>query len=506
MGNDAVGAEIKTRVVGYKIKKGDFAESSPNLPMRIIVFGEANSDFQSDVDFNTKYEITSARQAATLFGAGSPLHIISRILKPVSGTGVGGIPIVVIPQAEAPGASEKIIEIVPVGTATKNGTHTVFIAGRGGIDGYFYDINIETGDGAAEISEKIADAVSAVYGTPVTATATDYLAELTSKWKGLTANDLQVSVNTNDTDIGITYTVTSVQDGAGTPSIGTALTAIGEEWSPLHINSYGAVTSVLAALEAWNGIPDPDAPTGRYASIIMRPLISLFGSTLDNPTSITDGRLLEVTNALCPAPGSAGFPFEAAANMCVLFARVAQDTPHLDVAGRFYPDMPTPTSAGSMASVDNRQSFLLKGSSTVNIVSGRYQVQDFVTTYHPVGESPAQFAYCRGLIQDFNVRYAYYLNEQLYVRDHAIAKDEDIVTVVKVVKPKTWKSRLFQMFDDLERRAIITDSEFSKDSTVVALSTTNPDRLDTDFSYKRSGFTRVLSTVALAGFNFGQVE
>ena len=42
-----------------------------------------------------------------------------------------------------------------------------------------------------------------------------------------------------------------------------------------------------------------------------------------------------------------------------------------------------------------------------------------------------------------------------------------------------------------------------KAGTTVNISTTNPDRLETFFPYKRSGVARIASTTAQAGFNFG---
>jgi phage tail sheath gpL-like len=140
---------------------------------------------------------------------------------------------------------------------------------------------------------------------------------------------------------------------------------------------------------------------------------------------------------------------------------------------------------------------------TVDLVAGKYQVQDFVTTYHPEGEIPPQFRYCRNLMLDFNVRYGYYLLEQINVVDHVIANDTDIVTADKVIKPKQWKQILFNYFQDLVSRGLVVDASFSQQSLTVQLSTVNPDRLETFFRYKRSGIARIASTTAEAGFNFG---
>lgn len=504
--SNAIGAERISRILGYIIKKGNFATSSPNLPQRIAIFAEANTANQSGLD-NDGTEITSAKQAGDIYGYGSPIHGIMRILRPQSGEGVGGIPTIVFAQTQAVGASSKKITVTPVGVATGSGTHYIKIAGRTAIDGVAYAINIEADDTVADITQKIEDAVNNALSCPMSAISTDYLATLESKWKGLTANGLSVEVDTGDDDLGLSYTVNNTfQAGAGTPSISTALDQFGNEWFTIVINSYGLESTTMDTLEDFNGIPNPENPTGRFVGMMMKPFIALSGSVSDDPSAITDARSSDLTIAVCPAPLSAGLQYEAAANMGVLYAVQAQNSPHLDVAGQSYSDMPTPTSIGSMADYNNRDSFVKKGCSTVDLVAGRYQVQDFVTTYHPDGEVPPQFRYCRNLNLDNNVRYGYYLLELINVVDHAIAEDTDTVSVNKVVKPKQWKQCLNAYADDLGNRALIVETDFMKDSITVALSAVNPDRLETFFRYKRSGFARISSTDAEAGFNFGTLN
>ena len=503
--SDAVLDSQISRIVGYKLTTGNFATSTSNLPQRIALLGEANEANQATLD-TTPIEITSAQQAGTLFGYGSPLYLQARILLPLNGGGVRGIPVIAYPQAKAVGSIAKVISIEPSGTATENYTHTLVIAGREGLDGVSYDINIVIGDTVTEITGKITDAVNAVLGCPMIATDDDYTTNLTAKWRGLTSNDLNVSVNTNGNAAGITYTITNAVSGSGTPSITSSLTAFGNEWNTIVCNSYGTVSSIMSSLESFNGKPDATNPTGRYTGIVMKPFIAITGSVADDPTSITDARLNELTIAIAPAPLSKGLPMEAAANMTSLFALVSQNTPHLDVAGKAYPDMPTPTSIGSMSDYTNRNAFLKKGCSTVDLVSGAYVVQDFATTYHKLGETPPQFRYPRNIMIDFNVRYGYYLLEQSNVVDHAIASNDAIVTATKVIKPKQWIALLNNYAEDLAIRALIVEVKFMQDSLIVSLSATNPDRLETFFKYKRSGFTRINSTTAEAGFNFGTLS
>jgi len=503
MASTAVSLEYISRILGYQIKKGDFRVVSPNLPMRIAIFGEANEANQVDLS-TSPLEITSAKQAGEVYGYGSPIHMMMRILRPVGSDGVGGIPTVVYPQAKAVGATQRVLEVEPSGVATGNGTHTLKIAGRTGVDGLFYDINIEAGDTAADITQKMEDVINAVLGSPVIASSDDYSTTLTTKWAGLSANGISVEVDTNGNDLGITYAVNATQAGSGTPSVQASLDLFLNNWNTLIINGYGTVTSVMNTFENFNGIADP--PTGRYGPVIFKPFIAITGSVEDDPSSYTDSRKDQMTIAIAPAPGSAGLHFEAAANVCRIQAICAQNTPQLDIGGTSYPDMPTPDSIGSMGVYTNRNAILKKGCSTVDLVSGRYQMQDFVTTYHPVGEEPPQFRYCRNIILDWNVYYGYYLKELVNVVDHVIARDEDNVTANKVLKPKNWKQVLFTYADELTSRALIVDPDFMKNSIEVGLSSVNPDRLETFFRYKRSGTVRVASTDAEAGFNFGNVN
>lgn len=511
--SSAVGSERISRVVGYKLKKGNFAISSPNLPQKIYILAEANQANQATMPVE-KREITSAKEAGTLYGFGSPIHQIMRILRPISGDGVDGIPTVVYPTEEAatPTAAVAACDVTLSATATDSATHYVIINGRNNVDGVPYAYNVVKGDTDAEIMDKIVAAVNNVPGSPVIAAAvgsptTSFT--LTTKWRGVSAAELQVRFDDGGKDCGITYSE-NVTGGTGAADISDALAAIGNEWYTIVLNSHG--TAVFDTLETFNGIPDPDTPTGRYAATIFKPFISVWGSAeddKDNIATITDAaaRKTQVTHALAPAPLSEGYSWEAAANMVYLFANITQDLPHLDVNGKYYPDMPVPADEliGDMSDYNNRDYLVQHGSSTVDLVAGRYTVQDFVTTYHPDGEIPPQFRYCRNLMLDFNVRYGHYILEQAFVVDKAIVPSDQSVNVSNTIKPKDWKQVLRSYADDLALRALISDADFMKTSIVVEVSIVNPDRLETFFRYKRSAVARISSTDAEAGFAFGVV-
>lgn len=508
--SNAVGLERISRIVGYKLTGGNFAEVSPNLPQRIAVLGQANTANQSGLNVSEGTQLNSAKEAGELFGYGSPIHMAMRILKPVFSDGVGGIPVIVYPQLAAVGSSAKELELTVVGTATKNATHNVVIAGRYGIDGDNYSFNVQTGDTATVVAAKIVDSINAVLSSPFTATSALGVVTLVSKWKDLNANLLNATVDNNNESAGLTYAVASTVPGAGTTSdLSDSLELFGSDWNTIVVNTYDTnQDTLLDELEVFNGRPDATSPTGRYQGVVMKPFIALTGfndNDLGDLETLTDPRKDEVTNAICLAPGTDVLPLEIASSYALLFARISQDTPHLDIAGSYLQDIPVNRIENTLdsQSYDFRDSLVKIGASTVLVTNGKYQVQDFVTTYRPVGESVPQYRYCRNLMLDYNVRFGYYLLEQINVLDHAIVGNDDTVSAVKTIKPKQWVSILNEYADQLSLRALIADPSFMQASIQVALSSSNPDRLETFFRYKRSGIVRISSTTAEAGFNFG---
>lgn len=502
--SNAVPQDWVSKIVGYLLNTANFNTVSPNLPQRVAVFAEANDANQSTLNL-TPQQFSNAQLVGQAYGYGSPAYIIARILFPKSGGGIQA-PVWFYPQAAAVGATAKTFQIASSGVANNNGTHYLNIAGRAGLDGQTYAINIQAGDTLTQIAGYIYAIVNNVLGSPVTAVTTPYGVTATSKWSGATANDLSMSIDTNGNSLGLTYVITPGATAVGTPDVTLQLANFGNIWNTIVLNSYGLNNTVLTALENFNGVPSNTTPTGRFNALIVKPFIAIAGSTLADPSSLTDTRLTQVTNAVAPAPLSAGLPMEAAANMVVLFANILQNTPELDVAGYSYPDMPTPNSISTMSDFTNRNTIVKKGCSTVDLVNGKYVVQDFVTTYHPVGETPPQFRYPRDLMGvDMNVYYTYYLLVQQYLSGAVLANDADIVSSSKVVKPKTWKASVSGIATQLVSRGLIVNAQFMKDSIAVSINSTNSNRLDTQFSYQRSGVARIVSTTATAGFNNGNV-
>ena len=500
----AVGLDRISRVSGYNVKKGVFTTDTQNLPQIIAVFGEANSANQSGLTTD-KIEVTSAAQAGELFGYGSPIHSMMRILRPLSGDGVGGIPTIVFPQISSESATPTMRKWTVTGTATANATHTVIINGRTNIDYAQYSFDVVAGDTPTVIAGKIADAINGTLSAPCIAESSAGVVAVITKWCGATSAEFNMSINYGNNPAGVAYAQTDDSNGAGSVDLSDSLAQFGDDWYTMVLNPYGS--SQFSVLESFNGFPSDLNPTGRYSGLIYKPFCAYFGSTLSSQTdlvAITDNgsRVSQVTNVLCPAPNSLGFSFEAAANVVALASVIFQNNPNLDVNNQSYPDMPIPSNGniGDMSDYNSRDYLVKKGCSTVLLKNGAYVIQDLVTTYHPSGEVPLQFSYPRNLNIDWNVADSYRTLETIYLKDKTLVSDNQIVDVDGCIKPSQWKGIVYALFDELAQIALINEPQFSKDSLKVMISTTNPNRFETAFKYKRTGIARIESTTASAGF------
>lgn len=504
--SNAISSDRRSLAVGYELLKGNFAESTALLPQRVVLLGEANTANQETLDTDP-YQITSASDAGEKYGYGSPLYLMARIFfPPLGGSGIGGIPVIAIPQSEAETATAAERTLTVTGTPTKNVTHKLYINGRNQIDGKLLDISITTTDTPTTIGNKIVTSISGILGMPVTAVNASGVITLTTKWASATAK-IDIEVVTDDEDAGLSYAVGSLTAGTGAADISDALLTFGEEWTTIVVNSYG--TSQFSVLEAHNGTPD--SKTGRYDARVWKPYIAIWGSSesdSDTLIAITDAseRKSEVTNALFPAPNTKAYDFEIAADGALQYALISQSAPETDVAEKPYNDIPIPLDGkiGDMQDSNVREQLIDAGCSTAIIKNGNYQIMDFVTTYHPDNDSTYAYSFCRNLMIDFNFKYAHSLRQLATVKGNALGDDNQTYTTSNVIKPKAWKQELYALFEDLAAKALITDVDFSKESVLVKINNT-PDRLDDFMRYKRTGYARILSTTVEAGFQLGNV-
>jgi phage tail sheath gpL-like len=501
----AVSLDRVSAIVGYELQAFLPAVAAGNLPQRIAVLAESNSANQSGLPASLNF--TSAKEVADIFGYGSPAYGVARILRPKSGDKLGGIPTVIYPVAEAAGATATSITYAITGTATKNVTHFLKVNGRTSLDGNPYQFVVKTGDVAADVAQKMIDAINNVIGAPATGALSTNDAVFTSTWKGISSAELEIEIDLQGDAAGLTYTQSDKTDGAGAPTITTALGEFGEDWNTLVINAIGSDSTTLNALEAHNG--NPNDKTGRYDALLFKPYVALFGDktvdTLAEATAITDARKDEVTNVLVPSPNSKGFSYEAAANAVFVYANIAQDTPHTDPIRQVLKDVPGASNASDFADPSKRDQIVKIGTSTVKLNSELYELVDLVTTAHPDDEPQTAVLYrwVRDWTVNMNIAYKYKVIEQLFVVGKTLVPNGSPTSAPDTISPDQWKAQLYDLADTLVDEGLIADADFMKNSIQVQIGESNPNRIETNFKVQLTGTARVLSTTSQFTFNFG---
>ena len=218
----AVDPNAVARVVGIATKFTDLRGGRVvNLPQRIALLAQGATAATYAV---TKKQILSAFEAGTIYGFGSPIHLMALQLLPPNGDGVGTIPVTVYPMVDDGSGVASVGNILPAGTATKAGA---FVININDILSAVFVISI--GDSIADIVDAMTTAVNAEVSLPMLPTDNTTDLDLTSKWEGTSANQLTISVE-GPTDTGITFGLTQPVGGLVNPDIDTPLTLFGDVW------------------------------------------------------------------------------------------------------------------------------------------------------------------------------------------------------------------------------------------------------------------------------------
>ena len=485
-------------VLGYELGKGTEGVTGDYLPQRIAIIAEANTANQSGL--KTKLDFVSADEVAVECGYGSTAHLAAKRLRGNT-LDVGGVQTVVFPLPENVAAVAQVFSVTVTGTASKSATQYIIIAGT-----YYSFTVLPTDDGDA-ILGKIKDAINAVVDSPVIAGAVATSAlPITSKWKGLTSNDIVIEFAGED--VALTFAAAETVAGSGEVLPAAALALFGSEWNTIVVNCLGSTSTVLNDYELFNG--NSTDKTGRYNSEDWKPFIAITGTVKNvytDLTAITTARKDEQTNVVMPAPQSLSLPLEIAAVTAAIYATRVQRDPKADILDVKLTGITAPQdlSIGNMDVYNYRDVIVKAGCCTVILKSGSFYVKDFVTTYHPDGEDPPQFRYVRNLAGiDFNAAYRILSLDETFIKGKTILPDSSTSTDSEVIKPKDGKSimvnKLIIPFAD---SGIFADAAYSIEKMQVEIDSVNPDRFNVKIPYKRSGFARIISTTVVANFYLG---
>lgn len=485
-----------SRVTGVNVEYRNFnLGKAQYLPMRIAVIGQGLTTLNGTYS-NEKDIVTSEKYVGETYGYGSPLHLAVKQLLPVNGAGVGGIPVTLYPLDDSGTGVAASGSIDATGTSTAAGSGVVYI---GGVESA--SIAIPSGTDAATALGLIKTAVDAILHMPVTTgTVAAGSLPLTSKWKGVSANDILLDVSELEAT-GLTFSTTAMASGANNPTVQDALDIIDETWETLIINC-------MNYDDATNNALYHTAGEARWEQTVKKPFI-VFTGCVDNyatRTAVTDAPAAKDYRcmALVQSTGSRELPFVIAAQGLVNdIAQKANDKPAHNYIGTL---QGLHTGADTVQETNATRDAAVKlGASTNKKVGSLAVLCDIVSFYHPDGEDPPAYRYVVDQIKLMNVLYNIDII-QVSFEGRPLLPDGTPTNDPDAVQPRVVATLLGNLADSLSsgRSAIIVEPEYTKKNLSVSINGTNPKRIDTVFPVKLSGNAEVNSTDIYFSFYLGE--
>lgn len=460
-----------------------------NLPQRIAVIaqGASASSYPS-----TKFTYQSAVEVGSVMGFGSPAHLIARELLPTDGDGVGTIPVTFYPLSDAGSSTAAAGDITPSGTQTAAGTYYVVVNKIRSAP-----FTIAAGASVAARVASMVAAINAVLEMPVIAADGTTKVNLTSKWKGVSANGIVVEVEGES--LGTTFAITQPTGGTLNPTVDSALAQIGNVWETLVINALDIADSTALATISTFG-------EGRWGALVRKPFVCFTGNTAASlATAITPmaSRKTDRVNCQLVSPGSKNLPFVVAARQVARIAKVANSNPPTDYGSQRATGL-TPGADSDQWDYASRDAAVKGGSSTVSVRDGVVTIEDVVTFYRPTGDPMPAYRYVVDIIKLQNVLYNIDLEFAQPEWDGApLIPDGQPTTNPNARKPKAAKAAANAIVDALALAAILSDPKTTKAATVASIDSQNPKRLNLTIPVKLSGNANVKAVGLKFGFYFG---
>ena len=490
--SSAVSPGAVARVVGIEtVFKNLRAGNAAILPQNLMVVAQGATAATYSTD---KRQVFSAFEAGSLYGFGSPIHLAVKELLPVSGDGVGSIPVIVYPLEDAPGAVTATWTITPTGTQSGTAAYVVYV---NEIPSEAF--TVEDGELGTDLEARIAAAINAALDLPVTAAAGSDVVDVTAKWGGASANGIQIEVRGPAN--GITFTVAVDTAGATNPDVQDALDQVGDVWQTMCLNCLEIADT--DALDTYSAFGE-----GRWDALTRKPLVVFTGNTeadVSTAVAIPDARTTDRVNCQLVAPGSKNLPFVVAARQLARIAVVADSNPPKDYGSKLATGL-VPGTDAEQWNAAQREAAVKAGSSTVKIVGGVVAVSDVITFYKPSGDPVPAYRFVVDIVKLQNIIFnldLIFANDEW---DGAPLIPDDQATVNPAAKqPKAARAAVAAMIDSLAANAIISDPVTAKATIQVEIDSGNPKRLNIAVTVQLSGNANIISITLNFGFYFGTV-
>lgn len=473
------------------IASGVFVEQQPVkgslgslvIPQRIGLIGQYNAG--KSVEAYTPKYLSSADQAAQLYGVGSMLHLMA--IKAFAGAGSVEIYAIPIPGDASSVGSTGTITVS--GTATSGGTLALFVAGQK------VPVKVTLGDSATAIATAIANAIAATVNAPVSATPSADSVSITSKWKGATANQITIAQDLDDGDIlaeptGVSLAISQPAGGSTDPDTEPAFTALGADFFTQIAYPYSSAGALSDLDAAW---------TARISPEVKRPFLAIIGYTGLRAQYLTD---VEARNSPAEtyilAESSPNLALEVAASAVGVCARSASANPARPWKSLVLPGI----RAGNRPALTygEHDAIQRKGGGTTDPnLDGTVQIHDLVTTYktNALGAADDAFRYPESIA---NMQAKIYSLDNLFRGhpfDRAIVVDDNARTGVQyAMSPARVKAFVLRLLDELWiPNAWSKDRDAIKASIRAEIDATNPGRINVQLTDSMAVGLRIVAVL-----------
>jgi phage tail sheath gpL-like len=487
----AIDQSAIARVVGIKT---DYVNLRSNdllfLPQRIAVVGQGSTSVTYST---TKRQFTRAFDVGSTYGFGSPLHLAALQILPVNGDGVGTIPVTFYPLDDA-GAG-----VASAGDITPSGTQTIAASYRVAVNNILSEeFVIAPAASVEDRTAAITEAINSVLAMPIVAVDNSTVVDFTSKWKGVSANDIKVSI-VGSTTAGTSFAITQPTGGLVNPDVDVALNQIGNVWETLVLNCLDIADATTLGKYATFG-------EGRWGALTRKPLVVFTGNTaasVGSATAVSATRKTDRVNAQLVAPGSSDLPLVVAARQLSRIAVIANNNPARDYGSTPATGL-TPGSDSEQWMYPDKDQAVKAGSSTIKVEDGVVQLADTITFYHPDGDPTPAYRYVCDIIKVQQILFNLNLIFATPEWDGAPLIPDNQATFNRTAKkPKMAVAEVAALIDVLALNAIVSDPDSAKASIVAEIDSQNPKRLNLAFSVALSGNTNIISIDFNFGFYFG---
>lgn len=478
----AIDASARARVLGIQtLFRQRKAGSILFLPQTVAIIGQGAT---ASTYSNVKAQFTNAFDVGSTYGFGSPVHLAARELLPENGDGIGTIPMTVYALDDDGSGVVSDGDITPTVVPTEAASYVVRI---NNIDSATFVIAV--GDVVADVVTAMTAAINAELNVPIIAVDATTSVTFTSKWKGVSANDIYIEV-IGPTDVGNSFAITQANGGLVNPDVDSALTQVGDVWETLFVSCMESTDVTTLGLFDTFG-------EGRWGALVRKPMIAFTGSgeaTLATAIAVPDARTTDRTNCQIAAPGSNNLPLVIAARAVARIAVLANNNPPYDY-GRQELSGLVPGTDGEQWTYADRDVAVKAGTSTTEVKDSVINLSDTVTYYHPAGQQDPAYRYVVDIVKLQNIIFNIDLIFNTAEWDGAPLIPDDQPTINPAAKkPKTARAATAAMIDSLGLNAIISDPESAKANTLAEIDSGNPKRLNLVIPVDVSGNTNIIST------------